>query len=410
MGFWTLFQVALVPNLQVLLISLVGAFMATKYCNLLPEDARKYLNKIVFMAFTPSLAFTCLARTVTFRDIISWWFMPVNIGLTFLIGGVLGWIIVKLLKPSPHLEGVVIASCSAGNLGNLLLIIVPAICKEEGSPFGDKNACSMVGLSYASFSLALAGFFIWTYTYHLIKTSCMRFKAFQAEEASKLPNIDFDSKLEAPLLKGDRERIPVRVRTIETIENKTESTSQTRGESSMFGKVGGYLHQILKELMSPPNVAAVLGFVFGAVTWLRHLIIGDNAPLRVLQESIKLLGDGAIPCITLILGGNLTSGFRSSKIKPTVVVGVIVVRYLISPAIGICVVKAAANLGLLPSDPLYHYVLMIQFTVPPAMNIGTMTQLFGVGNDECSVIFFWTYLVAALALTLWSTVFMWILG
>lgn len=40
---------------------------------------------------------------------------------------------------------------------------------------------------------------------------------------------------------------------------------------------------------------------------------------------------------------------------------------------------------------------------------GTMTQLFDVGQEECSVLFLWTYLAAALALTTWSTVFMWIL-
>lgn len=42
--------------------------------------------------------------------------------------------------------------------------------------------------------------------------------------------------------------------------------------------------------------------------------------------------------------------------------------------------------------------------------VGTMAQLFDVGQEECSVIFLWTYLMAAIALTIWSTVFMWILS
>lgn len=117
------------------------------------------------------------------------WFMPVNIGITFLVGGVLGWVLVKLLKPRPHLEGLVIATCSSGrtfsdflfrssniqlygasmkfeinwlkcgvfsgNLGNLMLIIIPAICNENGSPFGNRDVCGTVGLSYASFSMAV---------------------------------------------------------------------------------------------------------------------------------------------------------------------------------------------------------------------------------------------------------------
>ncbi|KAL2506168.1 Auxin efflux carrier family protein [Abeliophyllum distichum] len=113
MGFWTLLEVASMPILQVLIISSLGAFMAFDYLNLLPADARKSLNKIVFMVFTPSLMFANLARTVTFQDIISWWFMVVNVGITFLIGGILGWIAVKLLRPKPHIGGLIISMCAS---------------------------------------------------------------------------------------------------------------------------------------------------------------------------------------------------------------------------------------------------------------------------------------------------------
>lgn len=413
------------PILQVLLISGLGAFMATEYCGLLTADARKSLNKIVFMVFTPSLMFAGLARTVTFQDIISWWFMPVNIAFTFLIGGMLGWIVVKLLKPKPYLEGLVIATCASGNLGNLLLIIVPAICNEDNSPFGDKSACSSVGLSYASFSMALGGFFIWTYTYQLVRSSSVKYKELQAaDDFSKQPNKDLDSNESTRLLKGenqepvDQEPVALSVHSTKSVEDvedqaviSQESSGKSKKESvTLWGKFIGVLHTILEELLAPPTLAAILGFIFGAISWLRKLIIGDSAPLRVIQDSVKLLGDGTIPCITLILGGNLTQGLRTSRIRPWVILGVLSVRYIISPAIGIGVVKAANSLGFLPPDPLYHYVLMVQFTLPPAMNIGTMTQLFNVGQEECSVLFLWTYLAAALALTFWSTVYMWILS
>ncbi|KAF3627996.1 putative MLO-like protein 8-like [Capsicum annuum] len=122
-------------------------------------------------------------------------------------------------------------------------------------------------------------------------------------------------------------------------------------------------------------------------------------PSRVIQDSVKLLGDGTIPCITLILGGNLTQDLRKAK-----------VRYIFSPLIGFLVLKAAAKFGFLAANPLYKFVLMIQYTLPPAINIGTMTQLFDVAQEECSVLFAWTYLVAAFALTIWSTLFMWLLS
>ncbi|RWW69415.1 hypothetical protein BHE74_00022984 [Ensete ventricosum] len=168
--------------------------------------------------------------------------------------------------------------------------------------------------------------------------------------------------------------------------------------------------------------------------------------------SFDRCSDGTVPCITLILGGNLTqgkkslsfcnlhahesiihlkasetcAGLRKSVIRPVLIVAIVCVRYVILPAFGIAVVKAAYGLGFVPYDPLYRYVLMVQFGLPPAMSIGkkapslfsstcfverkgfqgdehncagTMAQLFDVGQEECSVIFLWTYLIAAVSLT-----------
>lgn len=389
------------PVIQVLLISILGAFMATDYLKLLSADARRSLNKIVFIAFTPSLVFTSLAKTVRFHDIITWWFMPVNIGITFLVGGGIAWIVVKIIKPEPHIQNLVIAMSSAGNLGNIMLIIIPAICKENGSPFGDKSVCSTVGLSYASFSMALGAFYIWTYTYHLIRSAGVKYRAMHLivddRESTEEPNKDLEASNEDPLLLSGSHQI-------ESKENPTSMENPT-----LWNRTLEIYHKIVEELLSPPVVAAVIGFTFGGVTFLRNLIIGDNAPLRVIQDSIKLLGDGTIPSITLILGGNLTQGFRRAKLKSSAIFTVICVRYIILPVVGIGVVKAASHLGFLPSDPLFRFVLLIQFVLPPAMNIATMTQLFDVAQAECSVLFLWTYLVAALALTGWSTVFMWLL-
>lgn len=51
MGFVSLLEVASMPILQVLIISMLGAFMATDYLKLLPPDARKYMNKVCCLLF-----------------------------------------------------------------------------------------------------------------------------------------------------------------------------------------------------------------------------------------------------------------------------------------------------------------------------------------------------------------------
>lgn len=414
--------VASMPIIQVLLIGVIGAFLASGYSKVLTASARRDMNKVVFTVFTPSLIFASLAKTVTLSDVISWWFMPVNIAITFLVGSALGWIACKILKPPQHFRGLIIAFCSSGNLGNLLLIVVPAVCDEDGNPFGnDRSQCRSRGLSYSSLSMALGGLFIWTYTYSLMQKSGklyhkMQSKSIQcpadsdeehleqykahneasghADEEAALPasagpdEQDEGNQIEAPLLSCDSE-----------VANK-----------GFWTKLKEALHQLVEELMAPPTISAIIGFVVGLVPWLKSLLIGDGAPLRVIQDSLELMGNGTIPCITLILGGNLTQGLRKSTLERSVIVAIVCIRYVALPVIGIAVVHAARGVGFLPHDPLYRYVLMMQFALPPAMNIATMAQLFDVGQEECSVIFLWTYLVAAVALTTWSTVFMSILS
>jgi len=413
------------PIIQVLLIGLVGAYLASGFSNVLTTSARRDMNKVVFTVFTPSLMFASLAKTVKLEDVISWWFMPVNIAITFMVGGVLGWIACNILKPPQHFRGLIMAFCSAGNLGTLLLITVPAVCDEDGNPFGkDRSICRSRGISYSSLSMALGGLFIWTHTYSLMQKSGKLYHKMQSRSIQCPADSDEEhsaqdaehSKGDGPSAYSDEEApLPTSVKPDErTDENPMEapllSCESEVADKGFWTNLKDTVHQFVEELMAPPTISALTGFVVGLVPWLKSLIIGEGAPFKVLQDSLQLMGDGTIPCITLILGGNLTQGLRKSGLKRTVIIAIVCIRFVILPLIGIAVVHAAYGVGFLSHDPLYRYVLMVQFALPPAMNIGTMAQLFDVAQEECSVIFLWTYLVAAIALTTWSTIFMSILS
>jgi len=239
----------------------------------------------------------------------------------------------------------------------------------------------------------------------------------------KIPNIDYSnagetSKLlttiqiipEVPSSGGDYPSDEQKASGMVVFNSSSESPSCFQAS---LRKVKHYMSEtanlILEELKTPPTIGVIAGFTVGAIPQAKALLVGVSSPLRVIQDSISLLGDGTIPGIILVMGGNLVKGLRSSKLRPVIIVLVLCVKLVLLPLIGIFVVKGASNLGLLPEDPLYQFVLMIQYTVPPAMNIGTMAQLFNVGEQECSVLFLWTYLLAAFAITFWSTVYMWIL-
>lgn len=423
MGFWSLLIVASMPILQFLLIGLLGVFLASGYINVLSASARRDLNKVAFVVFYPAMVYASLAKTVTLGDLLSWWYMPVNIGLTFLIGGILGWVVVKILRPDHHLEGLIISSCSAANMGYILLMIVPAICNETGSPFGDAVICRSRGLSYVSLTIAISSIFIWTHTYSLMRKSGVLYNKIRNEGMpSKMSNKDSEVSAKAHLVKiqgssNDQEAlIQPAIRSTDDIAGHEKtvpllSSSMLSGNKVNFwDKLKGVLHQVVEELLAPPTVAAIVGLIVGLIPWLKSLFIGVTAPLRVIQDTATTLGNGVLPCIILILGGNLTQGLHIPTLKPSVIIAIVFVRCIMLPIAGFAVVKAAGELGFLPQDPLYHYVLMLQFALPPATSIGTMTQLFDVAKEECSVIFLWTYLASALAITIWSAAFMWILS
>ncbi|XP_074300075.1 protein PIN-LIKES 1-like [Silene latifolia] len=395
MGFVNLFVVALMPVLKTLLLSGVGLILAMDRVNLLGPTARTSMNNIVFYVFTPCLMGAYLAETITLDLMLQMWFMPVNILLTFIIGSILGWILVKITGSPLNLKGLIIGCCAAGNLGNLLLIVIPAICNEDKSPFGNTAACIADGAALVSVSMAVGAVYIWSYVYAIMKTT--------ADESSRgsrsgrhavvtidPPNGASDGNSIEPLL------------------------SKVGRPLSMMEKVNKFARKSIRKLrtfnishlLAPSTVGSIIGFIIGVVPLLKLLLIGRSAPLRVVYSTAEMLGEATVPCVTLIVGANLLRGLRRSGIKGAVILGILFVRYIALPLIGIVIVRAAVHFGMVGPDPLYQFVLMLHFALPPAMTIGTISQLFEEGEAECSVIMLWTYAVSALALTLWSTLFM----
>uniref|UniRef100_A0A7C9EW97 Uncharacterized protein n=1 Tax=Opuntia streptacantha TaxID=393608 RepID=A0A7C9EW97_OPUST len=169
MGLLHLFLAASMAVVKVFLVVSVGFFLALDRVDVLGSTACKLMNKVVFFVFCPSLVGSSLAKTITVKGFLTLWFMPVNIFFTFIFGSVLGWILVKITRTPKHLKGLIIGSCSGGNLGFIVVIIIPAICKEKASPLGAPDVCQTYGLSYSLLSLAFGSVFLWVYVYNIVR-------------------------------------------------------------------------------------------------------------------------------------------------------------------------------------------------------------------------------------------------
>ncbi|XP_030536012.1 protein PIN-LIKES 3-like isoform X2 [Rhodamnia argentea] len=405
MGFFDLLLVASMPVLKVLLVTALGLYLALENVDVMGESTRKQLNRVAFFVFNPALVGSNLARTVTSENIVQLWFMPINILITFIIGSALGFILVKVTRAPQHVKGLILGCCAS-------------VCKEQGSPFGAPDVCHKYGMAYASISMAIGAVYLWSYVFNIIRVSASKMtrEEHKIDESVKDTECTVDTK---KLVQECPEALlPSTKRT--STDDLDELTlplvnPDSNCQVSTWGKLKQCLTKIskkinLQSLLAPSTIGALVGFIVGVVPHIRGLLIGTGAPLRAIEDSASLLGDAAIPAVTLIMGGNLLRGLRGSGVQLSLIAGVVAVRYIFLPIVGIVVVKGALYFGLVHDDPLYLFVLLLQYALPPAMNIGTMTQLFGAGESECSVVMLWTYALASVALTVWSTFFMWLVA
>lgn len=91
------------------------------------------------------------------------------------------------------------------------------------------------------------------------------------------------------------------------------------------------------------------------------------------------------------------SGLKKSGISIFLIIGIMVVRFIISPILGILIVKAAYYWGFIGSYSLYQFVLMLQYALPPATIVGMMTfSIFKLSSMRCLLpcnSFFMTYVL-----------------
>ncbi|KAK6939172.1 Membrane transport protein [Dillenia turbinata] len=296
MGLLELFVTSSVPVLKVLLVTAVGSFLALDHVNIMGEDARKHLNNVVFYVFNPSLVSTNLARTITFDSMVSLWFMPLNILITFIVGSALGWIVTQVTRAPPQLHGLILGCCAAGNLGNMLLIIIPAVCKEKGSPFGEPGACHSYGLAYVSLSMAIGAIYLWSYVYNIVRISASNIpKEIQingssigksASESLESPKSSFIGPLlsSKDYSEDDAGHYTIACPEFEGQNEAAISVNNMHELWKLLGKVD------LKSLLAPSTIGAIVGFIIGLIPQIRKALVGDRAPLRVIQDSVSLLG------------------------------------------------------------------------------------------------------------------------
>ncbi|KAK8950215.1 hypothetical protein KSP40_PGU011842 [Platanthera guangdongensis] len=403
---------ALLPIVKVFTMCFMGFLMASKFFNILPANGRKLLNGLVFSLLLPCLIFSQLGRAITFQKLLEWWYIPVNVVVGSITGSVIGLIVAFIARPPYPYFKFTIINIGIGNIGNIPLVLIAALCRDKSNPFGDPDKCLESGNAYISFGQWVGAIILYTYVFQMLSP----------------PKVDtFDRSEEEKLLIGDcatYERLPSRdplaevdiITKISISDDAAEknpllpSVKSETGHSTIKKVVSKILF-VLEKLKQPPIIASVLAIFCGTVPFLKSLILKDGAPLFFFTDSCLILGGAMIPCILLALGGNLIDGpgIGSKKLGFRTMAAIVFARLVLVPPVGFGIVSLVDKLGFIPKgDKMFKFVLLLQHSMPTSVLSGAVANLQGCGKEAAAVLF-WVHIFAVFSMPGWIILYLSIL-
>ncbi|GAV80407.1 Mem_trans domain-containing protein [Cephalotus follicularis] len=411
---------AIVPLLKLLSLTLIGLVLAHPRTQIIPKATFRLLSKLVFALFLPCLIFTELGEAISLDDIAHWWFIPVNVLISTLIGCFLGYLVVIICRPPPQFNRFTIIMTAFGNTGNLHLAIVGSVCHTKKNPFG--LHCHSRGVAYVSFAQWVAVILVYTLVYHMMEPPLEYYEIVEngveiEEQRAAVNDVSRPLLVEAewPGIEDketEHSKTPFIARIFNSISSLSQTTIlefETSEESSPSSpksirclaepRVVRRIRNVAEEtpiqhIFQPPTIASLLAIIIGMVPQLKAFVFGYDAPLSFITDSLEILAGAMVPSVMLILGGMLAEGPKDSTLGLRTTIGVTVARLLILPLVGIGIVALADKLNfLIHGDAMYRFVLLLQYTTPSAILLGAIASLRGYAVKEASALLFWQHVV-----------------
>lgn len=391
-------KIAVLPIAKVFTVCFLGFLMATKYVNILPPNGRKLLNGLVFALLLPCLIFAELGKSITLQKMLEWWFIPFNVVLATISGSLIGLLVASIVRPPYPWFKFTIIHIGIGNIGNVPLVLIAALCRDKNNPFGNPEKCSQDGTAYISFGQWVGAIVLYTYVFHMLAP----------------PPEGFYGESEHIPIKNSPHNPPNGNSTPEQVPLLSQDPGPAVSNVSSKGKIKEFLIFIydklkLKQLVQPPIIASVLAMALGCVPFLKRLIFTPDAPLYFFTDSCLILGEAMIPCILLALGGNLIDGPGSSKLGFRTTAAIIFGRLVLIPPAGLGIVTVADKLGFIPKgDQMFKFVLLLQHTMPTSVLSGAVANLRGCGRESAAILF-WVHIFAIISMAGWIVLYIHIL-
>ncbi|XXG74248.1 hypothetical protein AAC387_Pa07g3017 [Persea americana] len=421
---------AVLPLMKLLSLAVIGLVLAHPKIQIVPRATFKLLSKLVFALFLPCLIFTHLGQSITLSNFTLWWFIPVNVLLSTIIGCILGYVVALMCRPPPQFFRFTVIMTGFGNTGNLPIAIVGSICHSPDNPFGPD--CHSKGVSYVSFAQWVAVLLVYTLVYHMMEPPMAYYEIVsEGNEIQEAPVNDISRPLlveaEWPGIEDketEHSKTPFIARVFRSISGASQTSlpdlelTEEGGGSSpksirclaeprVVRRIRVVAEQTpIHHILQPPTIASLLAIIVGLVPAFKDFVFGDDAPLSFFTDSLAILAGAVVPSVMLILGGMLAEGPNESGLGIRTTIGIMFARLLVLPLVGIGVVALADKLSLLvQGDEMYRFVLLLQYTTPSAILLGAIASLRGYAVSEASALLFWQHIFAVFSLSVYVVIY-----
>jgi len=375
------FSGALQGTISVLLTLLAG--YATAYYGYCNRGTVKQISKMCTSLFLPCLIIEQMGPELTAKQLSSEWIIPVWGFASTAIGHAIGWLGHRTLK-LPHW---VIVACGRPNSNALPILLLQSLQQTGVLDLLAKDGESLSQTVSRSKSLLLLNAIIQqTLTFQFAPSVLALDSQSKGQHNPENPNT---------LHPGPGRLLPV-VQDPERVGLLAEQDGTSYGSNQQHDEPIRALHEIedvidyhwppvvaplekpIKKVfsyMSPPLIGALLALVIGLTPALHHVFYDKNGALYTsITQSIENLGELFVVLQTFIVGAELAlvPHAKPNKVATTYI---LLIRFIVMPAISLLFVWASAGRGIYVDDPLVWFLLVIIPSGPSAMLLISVAEL-----------------------------------
>ncbi|KAJ3096466.1 Protein M3 [Phlyctochytrium planicorne] len=199
------------------------------------------------------------------------------------------------------------------------------------------------------------------------------------------------------------------------IRQTTTSPAKAKFGNAPTTKISEETWFWIKAFGNLANIATIAGLIIAVTPPLRQLfVLPTNAtggesepPFQFIFETLKFLGDAAVPIGLVNLGAALGRLNVKSLLPIRITLAIAFARLVLFPVIGIAIVVGLVSAKAIdPEDKILRFVLMIETCVPTASSTVFFTQLWhprGEADNIASVVLI-EYSIAAFTMIVCLTI------